>query len=276
MTTSVMLMVLLGALLHASWNAVVKSGGDKLRQAGLVAGGASVVSLLLLPLVALPDRASWPWLAGSVVVHQLYYVLVAAAYRAGDMGHTYPLMRGAAPLIVALLSGPLIGEQLTTATAAGVALICGGILILALHRQASRTATFVALGNALVIALYTFVDGLGARASGQPVSYVLWLTFLTGPGLLAYLFWRDGGAMLRLIRERGAVGLAGGACSVGSYGFALYAMTMAPLAAVAALRETSVLFGVAIAALVLHEPAGMRRLIAAALVVAGAATLRLV
>ena len=276
MTTPVMLMVLLSALLHASWNAVVKSGGDKLREAGLVAGGAAVVSALLLPFVALPDSASWPWLVGSVIVHQLYYVLVAAAYRAGDMGHTYPLMRGAAPLIVALLSGPLIGEQLTTATTAGVALICGGILLLALHRHADRMATLIALGNALVIALYTFVDGLGARASGNPVSYVLWLTFLTALGLLAYLFWRDGAAMRHLIRMRGAIGLGGGACSVGSYGLALWAMTVAPLAAVAALRETSVLFGVAIAVLVLHETGGMRRLIAAALVVAGATTLRLV
>lgn len=274
MTTQVMVLVLFGALLHASWNAIVKSGSDKLREAALVAGGASVVSALALPFVPLPDPASIPWLIGSIVIHQLYFVLVAAAYRAGDMGHTYPLMRGTAPLIVALSSGAFIGERLSTTASAGVSLICGGILLLAFHRHASRKATLIALGNALVIAVYTYVDGLGARASHQPAAYVLWLTFLTSPPLLAWLWWRDAAALKQQFRARGWHALAGGACTLGSYGLALWAMTVAPLATVAALRETSVLFAIVISTFILGEQGGLRRAAAAALIVCGAVALR--
>jgi drug/metabolite transporter (DMT)-like permease len=275
MSTQVMALVLIGALLHASWNAMVKSGGDKLREAGLIAGGAAVVSACALPFVPLPAIACLPWLFASIVIHQLYYVLVAAAYRAGDMGHTYPLMRGTAPLLVALVSAPLLGETLTTTAWLGVALICGGILILALHRRAPHRATMLALANALVIALYTIIDGTGARLSGDAVSYVLWLTLLNGPPLTIWLLFRDRIGFQRSLRTRGGVALLGGACSIGSYGFALWAMTQAPVATVAALRETSVLFAVVISMLVLRESGGTRRIIAGVLVVAGAATLRL-
>lgn len=274
MSTQVMLLVLFGALLHASWNAIVKSGGNKLREAGLVAGGAALVSACAIPFVPLPSAESLPWLIGSITIHQVYYAMVAAAYRAGDMGHTYPLMRGAAPLIVAVTSGPLIGEMLTTNAWLGVGLICGGILLLAAHRHADRNATLIALGNALVIALYTLVDGMGARLSGHAVSYVLWLTLLSGPPILAWLWWSDGPALRTLVRTRWAIGLAGGLCSVGSYGLALWAMTKAPLATIAALRETSVIFAVIISMVVLHEKGGLRRLSAAMLVVAGAVALR--
>lgn len=274
MPLSVMLLVLFGALLHASWNAIVKAGDNKLREAGLVAGGAAVVAACGLPFVPLPAPASWPWLAAAVVVHQAYYAMVAAAYRAGDMGHTYPLMRGTAPLIVALVSAPLLGETLTTATWAGIGLICGSILMLAFHRHVDRKATLIALGNALVISTYTLVDGFGARLSGHAVSYVLWLTFLSGPPIVIWLLWDNAPGLLQLVRKRSGVALAGGACSIGSYGFALWAMTQAPLAAVAALRETSVLFAVGISVFLLGEPGGIRRLVAAILVVAGAATLR--
>lgn len=275
MSAQVMALVLIGALLHASWNAMVKSGGDKLREAGLIAGGAAVVSACALPFVPLPAVACLPWLFASIVIHQLYYVLVAAAYRAGDMGHTYPLMRGTAPLLVALVSAPLLGETLTTTAWLGVALICGGILILALHRRAPHRATMLALANALVIALYTIIDGTGARLSGDAVSYVLWLTLLNGPPLTIWLLFRDRVGFPRSLRTRSGAALLGGACSIGSYGFALWAMTQAPVATVAALRETSVLFAVVISMLVLRESGGARRIIAGVLVVAGAAALRL-
>jgi drug/metabolite transporter (DMT)-like permease len=275
MSTQVMLLVLFGALLHASWNAIVKSGGNKLREAGLVAGGAALVSACAIPFVPMPSAESMPWLIGSIAIHQLYYAMVAAAYRAGDMGHTYPLMRGAAPLIVAVTSGPLIGEMLTTGAWLGTGLISGGILLLAAHRHADRNATLIALGNAMVIALYTLVDGMGARLSGHAVSYVLWLTLLSGPPILVWLWWSDGPALRTLVQKRWTIGLAGGVCSVGSYGLALWAMTKAPLATIAALRETSVIFAVIISMVVLHEKGGLRRLSAAALVVAGAVALRL-
>jgi drug/metabolite transporter (DMT)-like permease len=275
MPTHVMLLVLLGALLHASWNAIVKSGGDKLHETGLIAGGASVVAICALPWLPLPAASSVPWLIASVVIHQLYYVLVASAYRAGEMGHTYPLMRGTSPLIVALASAPLLGETLTTSAWLGVALICGGILLLALHRHAPPRATLIALANALVIALYTIVDGTGARLSGNSISFVFWLTFLSGLPLVGWLLLRDGPRFRRTARSRRGIGLIGGACSIGSYGLALWAMTQVPIATVAALRETSVLFAVAISMLVLREARGARRIVAAVLVVAGANTLKL-
>jgi len=241
----------------------------------LIAAGASVVAACFLPFLPLPASACVPWLIASVCIHQVYYVLVASAYRAGDMGHAYPLMRGAAPLLVAMASAPLLGETLTTMAWLGVALICSGVLLLALHRHAPRRATMLALSNAFVIALYTIVDGSGARASGNAVSFVVWLTFVSGMPLTAWLLWRNAERFTATVRGRGLSGLIGGACSVASYGLALWAMTRAPLASVAALRETSVLFAVAISTFVLREVTGTRRIIAAVLVVGGAAALRL-
>jgi drug/metabolite transporter (DMT)-like permease len=275
MPTHVLLLVLFAALMHASWNAIVKSSENKLEDAGLVAAGAGLLSACGLAFVALPSAASWPWLLASVVIHQLYFVMVAAAYRAGDMGHTYPLMRGTAPLIVALASAPLLGETLTLAGWTGVGLICGGILLLALHRHADHRATLIALGNALVIAFYTVVDGTGVRLSGDAIAYVLWLTFLSGIPILLWLWLRDAPKLQGLIRSRGLITLAGGGCTVASYGIALWAMTQIPVAAVAALRETSVLFAVAISALILRESSGLRRVATSVLVVAGAAALKL-
>lgn len=275
MPTHVLLIVLFAALLHASWNAIVKSGNNKLLEAAMVATGAGLVAAFILPFLPLPTTASWPWLVASVVIHQLYFVMVAAAYHAGDMGHTYPLMRGSAPLIVALASAPLLGETLTVTSWVGIGLICGGILLLALHGKADHRATLIALGNALVIALYTLIDGTGVRLSGHAASYVLWLHLLTGIPLLIWLWSRNAAVLKTHVQTRGLLILAGGICTVGSYGLALWAMTQAPLAAVAALRETSVLFAVVISALVLREGSGLRRLATGGLVVAGAAALKL-
>lgn len=275
MPTHVLLIVLFAALLHASWNAIVKSGNNKLLEAAMVATGAGLVAAFILPFLPLPATASWPWLVASVVIHQLYFVMVAAAYHAGDMGHTYPLMRGSAPLIVALASAPLLGETLTVTSWVGIGLICGGILLLAVHGKADHRATLIALGNALVIALYTLIDGTGVRLSGHAASYVLWLHLLTGIPLLIWLWLRNAAVLKTHVQTRGLLMLAGGICTVGSYGLALWAMTQAPLAAVAALRETSVLFAVVISALVLREGSGLRRLATGGLVVAGAAALKL-
>jgi drug/metabolite transporter (DMT)-like permease len=275
MSTSVMLIVLFGALLHASWNAIIKSSDNKLMQAGLVAGGGALVSLPILPFVPAISTGSIPWLIGSIVIHQFYFFFIAAAYRAGDMGHTYPIMRGTAPMVVALVSSSVVGEFLSPFAWAGVVLICGGILLLSISKHADRDATIIALCNAVVIATYTLVDGLGARQSGAPITYTLYLHVFAAPTLLIWLFWKDAPAMRQAIKTRGLFGLAGGAASLVSYGAALFAMTLAPLATVAALRETSVIFAVAISSLLLGERDGRLRLVAALVVAAGAATLRL-
>lgn len=275
MPTHVLLLVLFAALMHASWNAIVKSGENKLEEAGLVAGTAAVMAACALPFAGMPAMASWPWVVASAAIHQIYFILVAAAYRSGDMGHTYPLMRGTAPLIVALASAQLLGETLTLASWVGIGLICGGILLLAVHRHANHRATTIAVANAVVIAFYTVVDGTGVRLSGNAVSYVLWLNLLSGVPLFLLVWLRDRSKVWGMMRTNSRNAVIGGGCKLGAYGIALWAMTQAPVAVIAALRESSVLFGVAISALILRERSGLRRFITAALIAAGAAALKL-
>lgn len=279
MSSSVLGVVLLGALLHASWNAMVKSRTDTFLVTVLVAGGAGVLSGLGLLVLPAPAAASWPYIAISTVIQLAYYALLVAAYRHGDMSHAYPLMRGSAPLLVALASGPLIGERLGAVQWVAVGCICGGVLALffttrAKHPGAHR-ATFFALMTACMIAAFTLIDGVGVRRSGAPVAYTMWIFMLTGVGLVAWAAARRPGELAAYARMNMGIVLLGGAANLGSYSLALWAMTRAPVAAVAALRETSILFAVAIAGLVLHERISRRRLAAVALVGCGAVAMRL-
>lgn len=278
--------VLFAALLHASWNALVKAGPDKYLTTLLVACGAGLVSLPLLPWAAAPLPASWPWLAASACCQVVYYRLLAAAYRHGDMSQAYPLMRGAAPLLVALASVPLLGERLHWRQDLAVALICGGVLTLtilrgasagadsAANRAARRRATGYALLNAAVIATYTMIDGVGVRRSGAPAGYAMWLFVLTA----ALLLLCSGSRWAELpayARSHVRVLLVGGCGTLASYGLALWAMTRAPLAAVAALRETAILFAAVIAALFLRERLAPGRVLAIGLIACGAIVMRL-
>jgi drug/metabolite transporter (DMT)-like permease len=272
--------VLLAALMHASWNGLVKSGDDKLLTAVMITSVAGAIAALVLPLLPPPAAASWPFIAGSMLLHALYYGLLAAAYRSADMSHSYPIMRGTAPLIIAALSAWLVGESVSEAQWLGIALICGGVLGLAVHAPVQstrhRSATAFALGNACVIAGYTLVDGLGVRRSGAPAAYTLWVFLLTGLEMLPWiLIWRrrEFGACLR---GQWWQGLAGGGGTVLSYGLVLWAMTVAPVAMVAALRETSILFATVISALLLKERVTLQRLACTGLIIAGAVALRLV
>ena len=279
MPTEVMLVVLFAAALHATWNALVKSGDDKLVDTALITAGAAVLAAACLPFLPPPAQACWPYLAASVAIHILYFALVAAAYRAGDMSFAYPLMRGAGPLIVAVLSAAVIGERLSAPAWAGVLLICGGVLGLALAYRRPQGSILepmaFALGNAMVIALYTFVDGVGARLSGQAFAYTFWMFLLTAPFLVIWPAITRFPALRAQVAARWRLGLIGGGCTLGSYALALWAMTKAPIAPVAALRETSILFGMAIAALLLKERFGWSRTLAAATIALGTITLRL-
>jgi drug/metabolite transporter (DMT)-like permease len=279
MSSVVLGAVLLGALLHATWNALVKSRTDTFLVTVLVAGGAGLLSALGLVLLPAPAAASWPYIAVSTVIQLSYYALLVAAYRDGDMSHAYPLMRGSAPLLVALASGPLIGERLGAVQWLAIGCISGGIMALyftARGRQpgAQRTTVF-ALLTACMIAAFTLVDGIGVRKSGAPVTYTMWIFMLTGMGLLAWAAARRPGQLAAYARMNMGVMLLGGAANLGSYSLALWAMTHAPVAAVAALRETSILFAVAIAGLVLREKVSAQRLAAVALVACGAVAMRL-
>lgn len=277
----VMLLVLVGAALHAGWNALVKAGADKLLDTVAVTVGSALLAGAALPFLPVPARESWPCITASVAIHVGYFALVAAAYRAGEMSVAYPLMRGTAPLIVAAASMALLGEDLAPGGWAGVALICGGVLAFALPRRRragearSGRAIAVALANAVVIAGYTLVDGLGARLSGHAVAYTFWLLLLAAPPLVVLTrLRRPGGITVALVR-RWRVAAIGGFCTTASYTLALWAMTRAPIAAVAALRETSILFGMALASVALKERFGWPRHVAATAIACGAAALRL-
>lgn len=274
----VMAAVLCAALMHAGWNALVKAKGDAFLSTVLVTASAGLLCLLALPFLPQPAPASWPFVAASSITQVLYYALLMETYREGDISHAYPLMRGCAPLIVAVLGLLFMGERLAGGQWLAVGLICGGVLAMFASARGIGTAahrtTLLALCTACVIATYTLIDGAGVRRSGAPAAYTMWIFVFTALGVAA-LGLRRRRELLPFARRHPALLLGGGAMSVGSYGVALWAMTQAPVAAVAALRETSILFATAIAFLFLRERIGPGRLAAAALIACGAVAMRL-
>jgi drug/metabolite transporter (DMT)-like permease len=276
MSLSLFLLVLFAAALHAGWNAIVKLGGDKTVTTALVTGAAAAISLLLLPFLRQPAPASWLHIAASGAIHVVYFLLVARTYQAGDMGQTYPLMRGIAPLIVALAGTLWLGEPLTAGGAIGIALICAGVMGMALgSRREQGRAIATAIVNAAVIAAYTLIDGFGARLSGAPAAYTLWVFLLTGLPLALWLAARGRRALAGYDRTTLWRPLLGGGATLLSYALVLWAMTQASIPVVAALRETAILFGTAISVLVLKENTRPIRAAAAGVIAAGAAVIRL-
>ena len=274
MTWPVTLAVLGAALLHAGWNVLVKSGADQQLETVTIAASSGLIALALVPFLPAPAAASWPWLAGSALVHILYFVFLAGAYRHGELSYTYPVMRGGGPMIVALLGALVFNEILPPGNVVGVILICIGILAFASGSH-DRRATYFALANAVVIAAYTLIDAQGARASGAPVSYALWFFAANGIVITAYGMTRRGLEVPAYIRRNWLRAAAGGACSVAAYGIALWAMTRAPVALVAVLRETSVVFAAVIAFFYLKEKLTRRRVLATGAVMLGLVALKL-
>jgi len=278
MSFQVMLVILFGALLHATWNALVKSGSNKFVASILLSVNAGLLGFLGSFFLPAPHPSSWPYLAASVAIHSLYFCLVAFAYRNGDLSFVYPFMRGSAPLFTALISVRILGERLVGGAWLGVLLLCTGVLILAADNwratHVQTRAWLYGLMNAAVIVAYTIVDGFGVRASGNAWSYVLWMFFLNMFPMLAIGIVADAQALVSISRGTWVRGFVSGSCTVGAYGLALWAMTRAPIPLVAALRETSVLFGTAIAMLALGERFGWARWVAAALITAGAAAMK--
>ncbi|MFZ6681324.1 EamA family transporter [Undibacterium sp. Tian12W] len=281
MSSLVVAIVLFAAFLHAAWNAAIKVGTNKYFNTVLVTSGAGLVCAIVLPFVRQPAFESWVFMLASVVLQVAYFYLLAATYRHGDMSQAYPLMRGTAPLLVALVSASVIGEAVPTLRWLGLGMLVLGILGLSLSGQTSNgdksqalASRGFALLNACFIAGYTVVDGIGVRKSGAPAAYTMWIFLLTALVLLTIVMLRDRQVFFAYIRGKYFLGVAGGTASVASYGLALWAMTLAPVAAIAALRETSILFATAIAAWVLHEKIPARRLTAILLAVAGAIVIR--
>ena len=278
MSNTVAVAVLFAAFLHAGWNALIKRGQDALVATIGIVIGAAAISLCLLPFFPPPDPASWPFLATSTAAQFAYYTLITRVYRRADLGLAYPIMRGTAPLFVTFANAILFGEILSPLGLVGVACISSGVLLIAggkLRRSESAVTLGMALGTAIVIAFYTVVDGIGVRRSGAPAAYTMWIFLLTGLTTGGWGMVRRGKPLLQSLRTHPWVPLLGGGCTLLSYGIALWAMTRAPVAAVAALRETSILFAVLISVFALKEAATWYRIAAVGLLMAGAVAIRL-
>lgn len=286
LTWPVVLAVLFGAMLHASWNALIKSGNDKPVDTALVHFLGAGVALPCLLWVGPPPAGAWPYIAMSLLIHIGYYVALVGAYRHGELGLTYPIMRGFAPLLVALASGALIGEAPSFAAWLGIVGIAAGVGLVGLAHPGEalhhRKALAFAFANAAIIALYTVVDGRGVRASvvddNGALRYVMTLFVLDGISYPSLVWLRCSAAQRAQIvayaRQRWPVAALGGSASIGSYAIALWAMTRAPIASVAALRETSVLFAALLGTVLLKERFGLQRAIGTGVIVAGVMALR--
>lgn len=292
MSPDIFLVVLAAAALHAGWNTLLKlrvRAGvaipfDPMVSTLLLGIAASLVSILCLPATGLPAAPSWPYAATSAVIHIAYYLLVGAAYRAADLSAAYPITRGTAPMGSALLATLLLGEALSPQAWFGIAAICAGVVGLAATALRRGGLTPAGLGfagaNAGIVMLYTLVDGQGARLSANPAGYTLLMEALCGPMLVVPLLLtlrsrKETGLAAALAEGRWWRALLGAGMSIAAYAAALWAMTRAPIGTVAALRETSVLLGVLLGALVLRERIGPSRWAAAGVIVAGAVLVRL-
>jgi drug/metabolite transporter (DMT)-like permease len=275
MSLLVFVALLGAAALHAGWNAIIRRDPDRDAAALAIAAGGAVLGAALIPFLPRIAPAAIPFAVASSFIHVVYYAMVARAYRLGELSVAYPIMRGLAPLIVTII-GIVFIESVGPIVLAGVVVVTTGILLLGFDgRGNGHGAIATALLNALVIAGYTIVDGLGARLSEAPVAYVAWIEIGGGVGTVTYRFVLNGRARLAPITQRVPSGLVGAAMGFAAYGIALWAMTLAPIGAVAAVRESSVLFATAIGAAMLQEKFGATRWIAAAVVVAGLALVKL-
>lgn len=280
MENLVFLAVLFAALCHAGWNALIKVGLDPLSTTTLIAVGSGLVAIVFLPFTGLPAWHSGPWLAASVVIHLAYFAALIEAYRTGDLGQVYPIARGSAPLMTATATTILVGEKLSVVGWAGIVALVAGVFLLSARGgrelvKIDRRAVGFALATALAICAYSVVDGIGARLAGDPNAYSLSLFVGNALIMVPYALYRDGRDVIPAMQTFWRRGFLGGALQVLSYGTVLWAMTLAPIAIVATLRETSVLFGALIAVVVLKEPLRATRIGAASLIMCGLILIRI-
>lgn len=275
MTPLVAAAVLAAAITHASWNAIAHAIRDQLLSMTLIAGGGALIGAVLACFAPLPAAGAWPCLLASAALHVAYMLLLTRSFALGDFGQMYPLARGTAPLVVTVLAAVFVGERPDGWATAGVAVASAGLVGLAVWgarghgRRPDRAAVVAALATGLAIAGYTTVDGIGVRASGTPVGYIGWLMVMQGTALLPYAWLRRRGELLPQLRPFAARGMLGAALAMAAYGLVLWAQTKAPLAPVAALRESSIIVGAAIGTLFFKERFGAPRIAAAGLMVVG-------
>lgn len=271
--------VLAAASMHAGWNALVKVGLDRVSSVLLLSLSQAGLCLVLFPFFPLPAAESWPWLLASALVHACYKLSLIKAYEHGDLSQVYPLARGTAPLVVAVVSAVFLDEVTTLTKVLAILSIGLGVCLMSLRGGAVGRMPPKALGFALATAActasYTLLDGIGARLSGSASGFVIMLTIIDGFFTSSYVIARRGSAAFARLAPAWRSGLAMGAMAFTSYWIAIWAFTQAPIALVAALRETSVLFAMLIAVLFLKERAGPARLAAASLIACGVVLMRI-
>lgn len=279
MELHVFFIVLFAAALHAGWNAFVKVSNDAFLSLAVLAIYGGLVAVPLVVYFGLPAPASWGWLAASLVIHLGYYLFLAEAYKTGDLGAVYPIARGVAPAFTTLVGVLFFNERVSPGAIAGIAFVITGVIMLSLARggalkRLDRRSLLFALGTACTVSAYTFADGYGGRASGDPHAYAAALFLVDGLFFGAFALWWRGTAVIAATGNFWRAGMIGGAMSLGAYWIAIWAMSVAPIPMVAALRETSVLFAAMIAAFILREGFHWMRIVAAVAVVIGVGLIR--
>jgi drug/metabolite transporter (DMT)-like permease len=273
---AVTLAVLAAAVTHAAWNAIAHGIKDQMIAFALIGVGGIVAAIPLVIIAATPRPGSWPYLLGSVAIHVFYVLLLMRCYRYGEFSQVYPLARGTSPLVVTILAAIFVHERPSPAQVAGVLVISAGLAALVFAgRRPGRAAFLAAVGTGLTIAAYTTVDGVGVRLSASPVGYIGWLILLESLCVPMFALLRRREVLLKQPPRILLSGLAAGALSVLAYGLVLWAQTRGALAPIAALRETSIIFGAIVGTLIFREPFGRTRIAATVLVVAGIVLLNL-
>lgn len=281
MESIVFALLLCGAAMHAAWNAVVKASGDPLIAIALVTAGSGSAAILLLPFIGWQvSPEAWIWIAGSALAHIFYRLALVRGYEIGDMSLVYPIARGSAPLLTAVLGVTVLNETVSRLAFAGILTIVAGVLGIAMARRglavAKNTAAVgFALLTAVLITTYTYLDGFGARVSGNASAYTMLLFIVDTPIMLVIALWRRGPVrVLSAFQRTWAISFGGGILSFLSYWIAIWAMTKVPIPLVAALRETSIAFGALIAVIFLGERVTPVRIAATLAILSGAALLR--
>ena len=272
--------VLFAALCHAGWNSLLKIRLDPFAANALITVASGLIALVALPFVGLAPVVAWPWLVASIILHLAYYYGLTEAYRTGDLSQVYPIARGAAPLMTALVSTTVLGEDIGLYGWIGILSLVSGVFLLSIRggrdlARVDRRAVGFAFFTAMTICGYSLTDGIGARVSGNAHAYAVLLFIFDGACMAVVALWRRGQSILIEARISWKTGLAGGALSLTSYWIVIWAMTVAPIAIVAALRETSVLFAAVISVVILKEALRPARVIAALMIVFGMALIRL-
>ena len=274
----VLLAVLFAALMHASWNAVIRGGGDRFQGMLLLTVTQALMGVLMALFVPLPTGAVWLWVLGSGALHTAYKLFLAAAYQHGDLSRVYPIARGAAPMMVVVVGFFLLPDTVAFKEYLGIGLIGVGVMMMAqgvFKDGETRSLIPLALGSAACTAGYSIVDGMGARFAGDATMFTAWLFIFDGVFFAAFTNLTRGPRVFVASRRTWSIGALAGGLSLLTYWIAVWAMTVAPIALVTAVRETSVLFAVLIGVFIMKEKASIAKLMAAIVILFGIVVIRL-